>query len=296
MSDLSAEEVVDLLDLADDLKRDHPRAHAAAPLAGRTIAFSFAGSGFRTRATFAAGVAQLGGFGLEVLLGLAGPEPIRDVAGYLGLWVDAVIVRHPEHAAVAELACQTAFPVVNAMTDREHPCEVLADAQTLRERHGRLDGLELAFAGAPTNVFASWCHLVALLPLRLTLACPEGYEAGAAALASPRDGGSEKVTVTHDLRDAVRGADAVLTDGWPRADGGREREERDRLFAPYRVNSGIMALAKREAVLLPCPPVARGQEVSAEVVDGPRFAGYRAKENLLHVHKAIMLSLLVQRP
>ncbi|MGN6565704.1 MAG: ornithine carbamoyltransferase, partial [Thermomicrobiales bacterium] len=218
-----------------------------------------------------------------------GREPIADIAGYLDNWVDALVVRTARHEAVVELARCAAAPVVNAMTDREHPCEVLADAQTLRERLGEFAGQKVVFVGGLTNVCRSWFHLAARLPIQFVFICPEGEEIDAATLAFVERAAPGTIAVTHDVQAGVRDAAAICTDAWPRASDDAERVRR---YAPYQVTSELLAQARPDAVLLPCPPVTRGEEVAADALASPAFAGYIGKENLLYTQQAILAMLL----
>ncbi|HEU5329031.1 MAG TPA: hypothetical protein VFU78_13115 [Thermomicrobiales bacterium] len=289
LADLSTADILALLDLADRLKAQRQAGALPPLLAGRNIALLFEGRGFRTRATFAIGIHQLGGFGVDLPVDLYGREPIADIAGYLDNWVDALVVRTARHEAVVELARCAAAPVVNAMTDREHPCEVLADAQTLRERLGEFAGQKIVFVGGLTNVCRSWFHLAARLPIQFVFICPEDEAIDAATLAFVERAAPGTIAVTHDVQAGVHDAAAICTDAWPRASDDAERARR---FAPYQVTPELLALARPDAVLLPCPPVTRGKEVAADALASAAFAGYAGKENLLYTQQAILVTLL----
>jgi ornithine carbamoyltransferase len=289
LADLSTADILALLDLADRFKARRRSGGLPQPLAERHIALLFEGRGFRTRATFALGIHQLGGFGVDLPVDLYGREPIADIAGYLDNWIDALVVRTARHEAVVELARWAAAPVVNAMTDREHPCEVLADAQTLRERLGGFAGQKIAFVGGLTNICRSWFHLAARLPIQFVFVCPAGEEIDAETLAFAERASPGTIAVTHDVQAGVRGAAAICTDAWPRAGDDVERARR---FAPYQVTPAVLALARPDVVLLPCPPVTRGEEVSADALASAAFAGYAGKENLLYTQQAILGTLL----
>ncbi|MBN1284609.1 MAG: ornithine carbamoyltransferase [Anaerolineae bacterium] len=291
LADLSTADILGLLDLADELKRRHCAGEVYRLLAGRSVGLVFPSGSIRTRATFETGIFQLGAQGVHLPVDFDGKEPVADIARYLSCWLDALVVRTARHDDLLELARYADIPVINAMTRRCHPCEVLADAQTLRERKGDFAGLKLAFVGAGTNVCASWFNFAARVPLNLTLVCPPGYEIDGDVLDLARRDAKGEIVVTHDPREGLRGADVVCTDAWPRIDA----ETKRRVFGPYQVNRAAMALAKPGALLMPCPPVTRGEEVTAEVMESEQFAGFRAKTNLLHTHKAIMVALLAFR-
>jgi ornithine carbamoyltransferase len=299
-ADLSAAELGALLDEAAALKHEWAtqRAHARQPLAGKTVALLFQKPSLRTRVSFELAAQQLGGSSLYLAdgdVGVGRRESAADVARTLERWVDALVARTFQHELVEDLAEAMTAPVVNALTDREHPCQALADLLTLREHFGRLRGLVVAFVGEGNNVFASLAIAGATLGVEVRLAHPPGYgpDLGTLALArgtALRHGG--RVSLTHDPRTAVTGAHAVYADTWVSMGDEAEALERRRTFANYRVDADLMARAGPEAAFLHCLPAHRGEEVTDEVIDGPQSAVFDQAENRLHVQKALLAGLL----
>jgi ornithine carbamoyltransferase len=301
-ADLSADEVEGLFARAVALKAEFraSRRHEALPLAGRTIALLFQRPSLRTRVTFEAGMAQLGGHAVylthDTVLGAR--ESVRDVARNLDRVVDGIVARTGPHEVVLELAAQSAVPVINGLTLREHPCQALADLFTLRERFGRLEGRALAFVGDGNNVYHSLALLGAALGLEVRLAHPPGYEPNrriverAETLAA--HGG--RLSFGNDPVAAVRGADVVYTDAWTSMGQEAETEERRDAFAPYQVNAPLLRAAGPEAVVMHCLPAHRGEEITSEVMDGPQSLVLEQSENRLHVQKALLVELLGELP
>jgi ornithine carbamoyltransferase len=297
LADLSSEEILGLLSLADALKQEFRLGVHTHRLSGQTLAMIFEKPSLRTRVTFETGIVQFGGHG--ILLSMEGDaalgerESVPDVARNLERWVDCIMARTFSHDAVMQLAEHASIPVINALTDDLHPCQVLADAQTLRERKGDLDGLKVAFVGDGNNVCASWFNLAAKLPISVTLVCPPGYECDAEVTAFAQREAEGEVCVTNDV-EGVKGADAVYTDVWASMGQEGEKEDRSKVFAPYQVNAKLMALAKDDAIFMHCLPAKRGLEVTDEVVDSKQSVVFDQAENRLHAQKAVMLTLMMK--
>jgi ornithine carbamoyltransferase len=299
VADLSVDEVVRVFDRAAELKSEYrsARRHASPPLAGRTIAMLFQRPSLRTRVTFEAGMNQLGGHAIylteDVVMGAR--ESVRDVARNLERFVDAIVARTGPHAVVVELAAQSSVPVINGLTLREHPCQALADVFTLRERFGRLDGLVLAFVGDGNNVYHSLALLGASLGMEVRLAHPRGYEPNPTIVERARElaatsGG--RLVFTNDPVEAVRGAAVVYTDSWTSMGQEAEAEERRDAFARYRVDAALLEAAGPETVAMHCLPAHRGEEITSEVMDGPRSIIWDQSENRLHLQKALLVEVL----
>ncbi len=298
-ADLSAGEVEAIFARAAELKAEFraTRRHAAPPLVGRTIAMLFQRPSLRTRVTFEAGMAQLGGHAVylthDTVLGAR--ESVRDVARNLERFVDGIVARTGPHAVVEELAAQSSIPVINGLTLREHPCQALADVFTLRERFGDLRGLVLAFVGDGNNVYHSLALLGAALGMDVRLAHPAGYAASAPivvraqALAASTGG---RLTFFADPQAAVAGAAVVYTDAWTSMGQEAETEERRDAFAAYQVNARLLDAAGAEALVMHCLPAHRGEEITSDVMDGPRSLIPEQSENRLHVQKALLVELL----
>lgn len=299
VADLTADEVGRVFDRAVELKAEFraSRRHAEPVLAGRTIAMLFQRPSLRTRVTFEAGMNQLGGQAIylpeDAVMGAR--ESVRDVARNLDRFVDAIVARTGPHAVVAELAAQASIPVINALTLREHPCQALADVFTLRERFGRLDGLVVAFVGDGNNVYHSLALLGAAFGMEIRLAHPPGYGPNPAIVARAEEiaattGG--RLTFGHEPADVVRGAAVVYTDAWTSMGQEAETEERRDAFARYRVDSTLLDAAGAEAVAMHCLPAHRGEEITSDVMDGPRSIIWEQSENRLHVQKALLVEVL----
>ncbi len=294
ISDLEPDQLSAIFSLAQRLKRERRAGQAHPLLSGKTLAMLFEKPSLRTRVTFEAGMVQLGGYAVYLSpadIGLGTRESPTDVARNLSRWVDLIMVRTFAHQIVLELAEQATVPVINGLSDLSHPCQILADCLTLIEQRGRLDGLRIAFVGDGNNVVNSWLNVAAKLPISFRLACPPGYEPDAELLASAQKAGGD-IRVSHALQDAVDGADVVYTDVWTSMGQEDESAARQQTFAPYQVNAEVLALAKPEALVMHCLPAHRGQEISAEVLDGPQSVVLEQAENRLHVQKAVMVWLL----
>lgn len=291
LADLSAAELKQLLARAAELKRRQRVGDRYAPLAGRVIALLFEKSSTRTRVSFEAGMAQLGGSSMFLSprdLQLDRGEPIEDTARVLARMVDAVVIRANRHDTVERFAAHSGVPVINALTDLHHPCQLLADVQTYIEHRGDIAGRTVAWIGDGNNVCHSWIQAARLLGFRLRVAAPPGYGPDAAIAAAS----AAQVSLTTDPDEAVRGADLVVTDTW--ASMGQESEKASRLqaFAGYQVDAARMASAARNAIFMHCLPAYRGHEVSAEVIDGPQSVVWDEAENRLHSQKALLELLL----
>ncbi len=290
LMDWTAREVAGLLSLAEAI-RSKPAAHRGA-LAGRTLAMIFQKPSTRTRVSFEAGMAQLGGAALHLAAGdlqLGRGETIEDTARVLARYTDAIMARVFEHEMLVRLTAG-GVPVINGLSDREHPVQALADLQTIQQRKGRLAGVSLAYVGDANNVCNSLIHAAALSGLRIRVAAPPGYQPTPDVIAAVAE--STRVLVTTDPAEAVKGADAVYTDVWTSMGQEAESAARRRIFAPYRVDEALFARAAPDAIFLHCLPAHRGEEVTAGVIDGARSAVWDQAENRLHTSKALLLTLL----
>jgi ornithine carbamoyltransferase len=288
------EAVAAVLDLADALKA---RPRWPALLAGRVVALVFEAPSTRTRVSFESAVARLGGAsialaGADSQLGRG--ETIGDTARVLSRMVDAIVLRTGPHERIEELAAGADVPVLNGLTRAHHPCQALADAQTLRERFGPLAGLRLAYVGDGNNVCASLLVVSALTGMRIACACPEGFRpdpelvAWADGAAAERGGGAR---VVDDPREAAAGAKALYTDTWVSM-GDAEAEARRAALAPYRLDAALMSVADADAVAMHCLPAHEGDEITAEVLHGPRSAVWDQAENRMHAQAALLAHVL----
>ncbi len=282
--ELTSDELAALLDRALELKADR---RASSALAGRSVALVFERPSTRTRVSFEVGVSELGGHAVVLRpdeLQLARGESVRDTALVLSRFVAAVAVRTGPHQVVEELAADASVPVINMLTREHHPCQVLADLLTLRERFGRLEGLKLAYVGDGNNVTRSLILLGAKAGLEVAVASP-------AQLAVA--GGPSGASMTDDPAVAVEGAHAIYTDVWvSMGDDGDDADERRDLLRPYQLNAGMLAGARSDAVALHCLPAHPGEEITADVLYGARSAVWDQAENRLHAQKAVLIWLL----
>jgi len=292
LADIDTETLEVLLRRAADLRLLHERDSLHEPLRGRVLGMIFEKSSTRTRVSFEAGMAQLGGSALflsprDTQLGRG--EPIEDTARVLSGMVDAVMIRTFDHATVERFASASSVPVINGLTDDHHPCQLLADLQTWQAHRGELRGRKAAWMGDGNNMCRSWMQAAEMMGFELAIGAPSAY--------APDDL-ADYPNSHHDTdpRAAVEGADLVITDVW--ASMGMEAERQSRLedFADYQVNDALMAAAGEQALFMHCLPAHRGEEVSADVIDGPRSVVWEEAENRLHAQKALLEWLVAARP
>ena len=296
MQDLSPAEVGGILNLAALVKARPARFRHA--LEGKQMVLMFEKPSLRTRLTFEAGMGALGGRSLfvdQTHSRIGERESLADVAHNLERWVDVIVLRTFAHQTVVDMAAHASIPVINGLSELEHPCQALADYLTLQEKFHDLRRLRMAYVGDGNNVAHSLLLAAASLGSALTVATPKGYEPSAAIVRAARESAAEtgaRIELTHDAKAAVKGADAVYTDVWASMGQEAEQEKRAAIFAPFQVNAKLMALAAPHALFLHCLPAHRGLEVTDEVIDSPQSVVFDQAENRLHVQKAILLLLL----
>ena len=295
IGDFSPAETFALLELAERMRTGK---YDAKPLAGKALAMLFMKSSTRTRMSFEVGAIQLGGSAhflspRDVQIGRG--EPIGDTARVLSRYVHGIMIRTFAHQDVVELADYATVPVINGLTDLSHPCQILADVLTVQQHLGDIRGKQVAWIGDGNNMANSWIEAAAHLGFALRVACPEGYDPDADFLADAAAKGAD-VQLLRDPREAVQDADVVTTDVW--ASMGQEEEQAKRAiaFALYQVDAELMAKAASHAIFLHCLPAHRGEEVTAEVIDGPQSVVWDEAENRLHIQKAIMAALMGNVP
>ena len=265
------------------------------PLAGRTLGMIFDKSSTRTRLSFEAGMYQLGGLAIylnsrDTQLGRG--ETIADTARIVSRYLDAVMIRTFSQESVEEFARHADIPVINGLTDLMHPCQIVSDLFTIVEKKGTCAGLKIAYVGDGNNVANSWIDAAAKLPFKLALACPKGYDPDARILERGRKKALKGVSLHRDPVQAVKGADVIYTDVWASMGQEAEQEARAKVFEGYQVNRKLVQHAKADAIVMHCLPAHRGEEISAEVLDGPRSVVWDEAENRLHVQKAILEILM----
>jgi ornithine carbamoyltransferase len=288
--DFSRAELDGLFELAESMRTG---AYTKKPLGGKSLAMIFLKSSTRTRVSFEAGTFQLGGHALflssrDVQIGRG--EPVPDTARVLSRYVDGIMIRTFAHSEVEQLAQYSRVPVINGLTDLLHPCQVLADVLTIRQRLGTYEGKKIAWIGDGNNMANSWINAAYRLGFELSLACPEGYDPDPAILERGRREGN--VTLVRDPNEAAAGAHVVNTDVWASMGQEDEQREREKAFAGFTVDAPLMKRASRDAIFLHCLPAHRGEEVTAEVIDGPQSLVWDEAENRLHIQKAIMAALI----
>jgi ornithine carbamoyltransferase len=286
--DLSTGSIERLLDLAGRIKRTPLRYSQS--LAGRYLALLFEKPSLRTRLTFELAIKQLGGDAVNYAGHIDGREPVKDVARNLDRWTNGIVARVFSHSTIEEIAAWTNIPVINALSDLYHPCQVLADMQTLEERFGRLEGLKLAFIGDGNNVAHSLLLTAGRLGVHVAVATPSGY--GPQAFIARQASALGRITVTNDPAEALADAHAVYTDVWTSMGQESESAARRSAFQPYQVDDAMFAKARPDAIFMHCLPAHRGEEVAEEVIESPRSVVFDQAENRLHAQKALLLMLL----
>jgi len=290
VADWSRDELLSVLDFADDVKQRQARREKHHLLPGRTLAMIFQKPSTRTRVSFEVGMTQLGGHALYLAAGdlqLGRGETLRDTAVVLSRYVDGIMIRTFEQDDVEELARHASIPVINGLTDSSHPCQALADVMTIRERLGRLEGVRVAYLGDGNNVCASLMVACAKLGASFVAATPEGYEPAAEVVEIAREAGGE-VELTRDPQAAAEGADVLYTDVWTSMGQDEEREQRLRDLDGFGIDESLVRLADDDAIVLHCLPAHYGEEITEDVLYGPRSAVWDEAENRLHAQKALL--------
>jgi ornithine carbamoyltransferase len=300
LSEFTSKDLESVLDVAARLKAKRGAGLGSSALRGKSVALVFEKPSLRTRTSFQVAVSELGGFSMNLSaneLQLGRGETVEDTARVLSRYVHCIMARVNRHDDVERLAKAASVPVINGLSDAHHPVQILADLLTLREHKGRLRGLKVGWVGDGDNVCNSWAIGAALAGIRFTAATPKGYEPAKEVLdlaskMAKASGGS--VTVTADPLEAVSDADCVMTDTFVSMGFEKEQQQRQKAFMPkYRVTNALMARAKKDAIFEHCLPAHRGEEVDADVIDGPRSAVFDEAENRLHTEKALLCFLML---
>lgn len=298
LHDLTSEEVIDLLKLGLKLKSELKQGIPHPILKGKTLGMIFTKSSTRTRVSFEVGMTQLGGYPLflssnDIQLGRG--ESIHDTAKVLERYLDGIMIRTYAHSDVVELAKEANIPVINALTDLLHPCQVLADLMTAYEHKGKLEGLKFTYIGDGNNMAHSIMYGCAKAGLDCAIATPQDYQCDAEVVENAKADfkkSGKNLLITQDPVEAVKDADIVYTDTWVSMGQEAEKAERQRIFTPYTVDAKLFNKAKDDAVFMHCLPAYRGFEVTEEVIDGPRSVIFDEAENRLHAQKAVMATLM----
>ncbi len=301
LHDWSTEEILDTLDLADELKYKQKNGIEHHLLKGKTLGMIFTKSSTRTRVSFEVGMYQLGGSALflssnDIQLGRG--ETIYDTANVLSRFLDGIMIRTYKQSDVEDLAKFGQIPIINGLTDLVHPCQILADFQTIREHKGKLSGLKLAYIGDGNNMAHSLLYGGAKVGMEIAIATPKQYECDPEvvknALADACKTGT-KLTLTNDPIEAIKDADVVYADTWVSMGQESEKAEKVKVFADYQINKELFSYAKPDAIFLHCLPAYRGYEVTEDVIDGPNSVIFDEAENRLHAQKAVMVKLMADK-
>ncbi|MCX8064457.1 MAG: ornithine carbamoyltransferase [Candidatus Hydrogenedentes bacterium] len=295
--DFSSPEIHRMLRLAHELKTLQKKSLPHRWLRGKTQALIFEKPSLRTKMTFQIGMFHLGGETLVMDMKLGEREAVPDVAKNLERWVDLIVARVYDHRDLICLAQNARIPVINALSNLLHPCQIMADIMTLQEKMGEnFDNCTIAFVGDGNNVFHSWAEALYHFNFSLRLVCPEGYTGDVNLVQSIKQKVGERLLIFHDIKEGVKNVDVVYTDVWASMGQEHEMEKREKIFAPYQVNKELMSLAKPNAFFMHCLPAHRGMEVTSEVIDSSQSVVYDQAENRLHIQKAIMVTLLGYNP
>lgn len=294
LRDLTKEQLYELLDLADQLKEEVKEGIFKPYLKNKTLGMIFTKSSTRTRVSFEVGMTQLGGYALYLNgndMQLGRGEPIKDTARVLSRYLDGIMIRTFKQSDLEELAEYGSIPIINGLTDYVHPCQVLADLQTIREHKGKLEGLKMCFIGAGNNMANSLINGGILAGMEVAVACPKEYMPDAEIVAWAQESG--RFTLTHDVLEAAKDADVVVTDVWASMGEEGEAEERRRIFeGVYQINDNVMAVAKADAMVQHCLPAHREEEITEKVFEAHANEIFDEAENRLHAQKAVLVKLL----
>ncbi len=293
--DFERAELDEMLEKAARLKADRRAGRSGEPLRGQVLGVIFHKPSLRTRISFEVGMRQLGGSSLYITdqeIGFGKREAIKDIGAVMSRFLSGLMIRTFAQANVVELARWATVPVINGLTDAVHPCQIMADLLTVREKGFDLDAIRVAWIGDGNNVANTWIHAARAYGFHMTLACPEGHDPDAESVARVRREGRGSVDVVRDPREAVKGAQVVLTDTWTSMGQEAEAQERRRTFAGYQVNRELLRLADPRAIVMHCLPAHRGEEITDEVIDGPQSVVYDEAENRLHAQKGILVHCL----
>jgi len=295
IADYSQEEIEAIFATTKELKNKVKAGVNHPVCANKTMSMIFAKPSARTRISFETGMYQLGGYALYLSpndIGIGKREAVKDIAGVISRYNDIIMARLFDHAHMLELAEYASVPVINGLTDYNHPCQIMADIYTIKEHKGRHTDLKITYIGDGNNIANSWLNLAAKLPLHLVICAPDGYEPDSKTLEFARSKGISKIEVISDPVSAVTSANVIYTDVWASMGQEAEAAERRKIFMPYQVNNTLVQHADKDVLVMHCLPAHRGDEITDEVVDGPHSIVFDEAENRMHVQKAIIATLL----
>jgi ornithine carbamoyltransferase len=295
IADYSLSELEGIFDITKELKEKTKRREEHHLCKGLTMSMIFAKPSARTRISFETGMYQLGGYALYLSpndIGIGKREAVKDIAQVISRYNDVIMARLFEHIHMEVLAKHATVPVINGLTDYNHPCQIMADIFTVMEHRKNLKDIKIVYIGDGNNVANSWINLASKMPMHLVLCSPSGYEPDKKTLENARKAGISEVQLVTDPKAAVKDADVVYTDVWASMGMEAEARARRKVFLPYQVNSELMAHAGKNALVMHCLPAHRGDEITDDVIDGPQSIVFDEAENRMHVQKAIIVKLL----
>lgn len=292
--DYSHEALIHILDRADALYDNWQSGQMPQPLLNRQVGLWFYGQGFRNRLAFEIGAKAMGAQVSYIPGELGVHEPLEDIGAYLENWYSLLVVRAAHHADLTYLAEHIAIPVINARTELGHPCEIMGDLQFIRRHRGTIDGLKVVFVGEIGNMCMTWLEAAVSLPITVIQVAPEAYLASPELIKRLNARALGQVSTSTDLQAALKDVDLIYTDCWPKTSDSADKSHIRSLFSPYQITAAHLSNLKDKAIFLPCPPVTRGEEVSAETMQSPFCFNYKAKNFLLHAQNAIMEMLITQ--
>jgi ornithine carbamoyltransferase len=294
IDDWSLDDILSILDLSSEVKRKLHNRESYHPFQGYTLAMIFAKPSARTRISFETGFTRLGGQALYLSdreIDIGKREPVKDVARVVSRYNDLIMARLFEHQQILELAKYASVPVINGLTDYNHPCQIMADIFSIKEHFQRFEDLKIVYIGDGNNIVHSWLRLAHRMPMHFVCACPEAYQPDKETVDRARQNGVSTIEIVEDPRASIRDADVVYTDVWASMGKKHELEERKRHFANFTVTSELMSLAKPTAIFMHCLPAQRGLEVTDTVMESPASIIFSQAENRMHAQNAIMLRL-----
>ncbi|MEJ2054831.1 MAG: ornithine carbamoyltransferase [Calditrichaceae bacterium] len=295
IADYSLSEIEDIFELTSELKEKTKRREEHHLCKGLTMSMIFAKPSARTRISFETGMYQLGGYALYLSpndIGIGKREAVKDIAQVVSRYNDIIMARLFEHRHMEVLAEHAAVPVINGLTDYNHPCQIMADIFTVKEHRKDLKDIKIVYIGDGNNVANSWINLASKLPMHLVLCSPSGYEPDQATMKNAKDADISEIELLTDPKAAVKDADVVYTDVWASMGMEAEAKARRKVFLPYQVNSNLMSYAGKNALVMHCLPAHRGDEITDDVIDGAQSIVFDEAENRMHVQKAVIVKLL----
>ncbi|MCK5077207.1 MAG: ornithine carbamoyltransferase [Calditrichia bacterium] len=298
IADLTKEEIYEIFDLCKDLKEKTKKGIEHHIIKGKSMSMIFAKPSARTRISFETGMFQLGGYALYLSpndIGIGKREAVKDIARVVSRYNEIIMARLFKHSDMIEMAENSESPVINGLTDYNHPCQIMTDAFTVIEHKGTIENLKVVYVGDGNNIANSWINLASKIPFHLVICTPRNYEPDAKTLENANAAGISKIEVISDPVAAVKDADVVYTDVWASMGQEEEEAERKRVFASYQLNDELVSHAKKDAIVMHCLPAHRGAEITDSVVDGPQSVVYDEAENRMHVQKAIIVKLMENR-